>query len=73
MDERLIILNDQGGAVMDITYEITATLRASMGGHAPIICCGFDLYNQSATGGGIEDFDGKHERRSDTNHLHRKT
>ena len=33
----LICLNDQGGERMDVTEEITSTLRAKMGGHLPII------------------------------------
>ena len=38
MDGKLIVLNDQGGAVMDISYEKTATLRAQDHGHPPVIC-----------------------------------
>lgn len=34
----IVILNDQGGAVMDVSYEKTATLRAQDHGHAPVIC-----------------------------------
>lgn len=32
-----IVLNDQGGSVMNVSYEVTGTLRAEMGGHPPII------------------------------------
>lgn len=35
--EFMICLNDQGGNRMDITKDITATLRASMGGNLPIV------------------------------------
>ena len=35
--ERIIILNDQGGAVMDISENVTATLRAQDHGHPPVI------------------------------------
>lgn len=33
----VIVLNDQGGAKMDITEGITGTLRAEMHGHTPIV------------------------------------
>ncbi|CDX00008.1 Cytosine-specific methyltransferase [Desulfitobacterium hafniense] len=33
----LICLNDQGGNRMDITEEVTSTLRAGMGGHPPLV------------------------------------
>nr|WP_312645515.1 DNA cytosine methyltransferase [Hydrogenoanaerobacterium sp.] len=35
--EPLICLNDQGGDRMDITEEVTSTLRAGMGGHPPLV------------------------------------
>lgn len=35
--EPLLCINDQGGERMDITEEITATLRAGMSGHPPLI------------------------------------
>lgn len=31
-------LNDQGGQRMDLTMDMTSTLRAQMGGHQPLIC-----------------------------------
>ena len=34
----VIVLNDQGGSVMDVSNEVTATLRAQDHGHPPIIC-----------------------------------
>src|SRR5699024_6078800 len=35
--EPMICLNDQGGQRMDVTENITSTLRASMGGNQPIV------------------------------------
>ena len=35
--EPLLCLNDQGGNRMDITEEVTSTLRAGMGGHPPLV------------------------------------
>lgn len=36
--EPLMCLNDQGGNRMDVTEEVTTTLRAGMGGHPPLVC-----------------------------------
>lgn len=36
--EQIIVLNDQGGAVMDISDHVTMTLRAQEHGHQPIVC-----------------------------------
>lgn len=36
--QKIIILNDQGGSVMDISNEVTACLRAQEHGHPPIVC-----------------------------------
>lgn len=36
-EKRILILNDQGGAVMDISYDVTATLRAQDHGHPPVV------------------------------------
>ena len=33
-----LILNDQGGSVMDVDNKITATLRAQDHGHPPVVC-----------------------------------
>ena len=33
----LIIHNDQGGGVMNVSHEVTATLRAQDHGHPPIV------------------------------------
>ena len=35
--ENIICLNDQGGDIMAVSYNIVGTLRAQMGGHAPIV------------------------------------
>ena len=34
----IVILNDQGGSVMDASEDVTATLRAQDHGHPPVIC-----------------------------------
>ena len=47
MDEKLIVLNDQGGSVMDVSNEVTATLRAQDHGHPPVVCMAYDGYNMS--------------------------
>ena len=54
--EPLICLNDHGGERMDITEEITPTLRAGMGGHPPLIAqpnCAAFCSNGSADARGI--------------------
>lgn len=33
----MIVLNDQGGGVMNVSYEVTATLRAQEHGHPPVV------------------------------------
>ena len=36
----VLVLNDQGGAVMDVSYDVTATLRAQMScSHPPLVLC----------------------------------
>ena len=44
----LIVLNDQGGAVMDISNEVTATLRAQDHGHPPVVCFAPETNNCSS-------------------------
>ena len=44
----ILVLNDQGGAVMDVSYDITATLRADMKHHEPIVL----IYDARGNGGG---------------------
>ena len=34
---KLIVLNDQGGARMNVTYNMTGTLRAQMYGRPPLV------------------------------------
>jgi len=34
----LLILNDQGGDIMNVNYDVTCTLRAEDHGHPPILC-----------------------------------
>ena len=34
----IMILNDQGGSVMDVSYKVAATLRAQDHGHPPVMC-----------------------------------
>ena len=34
----IVVLNDQGGSVMDVSEEVTACLRAQDHGHPPVIC-----------------------------------
>lgn len=35
--QAVLVLNDQGGAVMDVSYNKTATLRSENHGHLPIV------------------------------------
>ena len=48
---RTLVLNDQGGAVMDISYDVTATLRSQEHGHQPIILVG-GVYAMHQNGSG---------------------
>ena len=48
--EPMICLNDQGGNRMDITENITSTLRACMGGHLPIVTQHFQKDVESERG-----------------------
>lgn len=47
-DEKTMILNDQGGAIMFVTYDVTSTLRASAKHHEPIVL----VYDARGNGGG---------------------
>lgn len=38
---KVLILNDQGGDVMNVVEDITATLRAQDHGHPPVVCLNF--------------------------------
>lgn len=44
----VLVLNDQGGARMDVTYDVTAALRAQMGGHPPLV------FDARGNGGGYD-------------------
>ena len=35
---KMLILNDQGGSVMNVSKETSATLRAQDHGHPPVVC-----------------------------------
>jgi DNA (cytosine-5)-methyltransferase 1 len=37
--ESVMVLNDQGGSVMEISYDIVGTLRAQDHGHPPLVLC----------------------------------
>ena len=47
--DAVIVLNDQGGAVMHVSYDVTATLRADMKHHEPIVL----IYDARGNGGGV--------------------
>ena len=47
-EEPILVLNDMGGAVMGITYDITNTLRANMKHHEPIVL----IFDARGNGGG---------------------
>ena len=46
--EPVIVLNDQGGAAMNVSYDVTGTLRAQMRGHPPLVL----VYDARGNGGG---------------------
>lgn len=39
---KILILNDQGGGVMNVSYDVTATLRAQDHGHPPLVAFGIN-------------------------------
>lgn len=43
----MIILNDQGGSILDVSADVTATLRAEEHGHQPVVC--YSLQGGGAT------------------------
>lgn len=45
----VLVLNDQGGAVMNVSFDVTASLRANMKHHEPIVL----VYDARGNGGGI--------------------
>lgn len=50
--EKILVLNDQGGGVMSISYDITATLRSEMKHHEPIVLT-YAIDHVVTTGGGV--------------------
>ena len=36
-EDDIICLNDQGGSIMEVSINVTGTLRAQMGGHPPLV------------------------------------
>ena len=46
-----VVLNDQGGAYMAVSYGVVGTLRAEMGGHQPIVMENIPKDLMSTTGG----------------------
>ena len=46
----LIVPNDQGVGVMDVTENLTATLRAQEHGHQPIVLLGLSADREAAPG-----------------------
>ena len=45
LKQKICVLNDQGGSVMNVSYDIVGTLRAQEHGHQPII---FESHSQDA-------------------------
>lgn len=46
-EEQILVLNDQGGGVMNVSYDIVSTLRANMNHHEPIVL----VYDARGNGG----------------------
>ena len=46
-NKQILVLNDMGGAVMAVSYDVTATLRANMKHHEPIVL----VYDARGNGG----------------------
>lgn len=36
-EESILVLNDQGGGVMNVSYDVTSTIRAQDHGHPPTV------------------------------------
>lgn len=47
-EEQILILNDQGGAVMSVEYDVSPTLRAQDHGHPPVVL----IYDARGNGDG---------------------
>lgn len=50
---KIMVLNDQGGAFMDVSYDKVGTLRSQMGGHLPVIVLESNQNHARATEDGI--------------------
>ena len=48
MEDRILVLNDMGGVQMDVSYDVTGTLRAQDHGHPPLVL----IYDARGNGGG---------------------
>lgn len=48
MEDRILVLNDMGGVQMDVSYDVTGTLRAQNHGHPPLVL----IYDARGNGGG---------------------
>lgn len=61
MDEKILILNDQGGAAMSVEYDVSPTLRAQDHGHPPVVL----IYDARGNGdGGVSPtITGDHQNR----------
>ena len=55
MQEKIIVLNDQGGMQMSVTIDKTNTLRAEDHGHPPLICYAIGSYESNAWKSGNPD------------------
>lgn len=45
LEQKICVLNDQGGSVMNVSYDIVGTIRAQEHGHQPIV---FESHSQDA-------------------------
>lgn len=61
----VIILNDQGGGVMNVSYDVTSTLRAQDHGHPPLV------YDARGNGGGCRVSNNHRRSSGQNNGLHR--
>lgn len=61
MEDRILVLNDMGGVQMDVSYDVTGTLRAQDHGHPPLVL----IYDARGNGGGTvcPTITGDHENR----------
>lgn len=61
MEDKILVLNDMGGVQMDVSYDVTGTLRAQGHGHPPLVL----IYDARGNGGGTvcPTITGDHENR----------